>query len=158
LASRAQTSALSPAGRIILGQAYLQAEDYDNARQQFAAAVAAAPRLANAHYGLANALTGLGQTELALKHREAYAQLKQEEYAALDHRRGAGREIEKVDPAEVRGVVAEFCLRAGKRYAHHGRLKEAETHWLQALRLDPRNPVPRELLESLAAGRRPAAP
>lgn len=153
LETRAQSGALAAPGRVVLGQAYLQAEDFAGARREFAAAVAAAPRLATAHYGLAEALTQLGQTAQAQTHREEYARLKQQDLAAWDRIRGAGRGLEKVNPAEVRGVVTAFCLQAGSLYAAHARLSDAERQWQRALALEPANREARRLLESLPPGR-----
>jgi tetratricopeptide (TPR) repeat protein len=153
LESRAQGTGLSPSGLLMLGQAYLQAEDYAQAQRAFAAALAAEPRLANAHYGLAKALTAVGQTEQAQKHHEEYARWKQQDLAVWDRLRGAGRGLEKANPAEVRGVLGGFSLRAGKIYAARGRFPEAEACWRRAVELEPQNPEPRQLLESLPADR-----
>lgn len=152
LESRAQVSALSTAGSLTLGQAYLQAEDYENARRQFEAVLAAAPSLANAHYGLATALAELGQAAQAQHHRAAYTRLKQQDLAAWDRLRGSGRQVDKASPAEVRGLLAGFCLAAGKLYALHGEWQQAATHWRQALTLDSQNPEPRQLLATLPSG------
>lgn len=152
LEGRARLHALAAPGRVVLGQAYLQAEDYASAQREFAAALVAAPRLASAHYGLAEALTQLGQTAEAQSHREEYARLKQQDLAAWDRVRGAGRGMEKVNPAEVRGLVSAFCLRAGRVYAAHGRRADAEQHWQRALSLEPANRAARQLLESLRSG------
>ena len=50
LEARGRVGTLSPPGLLVLGQACLQAEDYENARRHLAAALAANPRLTNAHY------------------------------------------------------------------------------------------------------------
>jgi tetratricopeptide (TPR) repeat protein len=152
LETRSQASVLAAPGRVVLGQAYLQAEDYPSAQREFAAALVAAPRLAAAHYGLAEALAQLGRTAEAQMHREQYARLKQQDLAAWDRMRGAGRGIEKVNPAEVRGVVSAFCLRAGSLYAAHRRLADAAHYWQRALVLDPANREAQRSLESLPSG------
>ena len=144
---------MSPPGLLVLGQAYLQAEDYEKARLHLETALAGNPRLTNAHYALAAALAGLGQAEQAQKHREEYARLKQQDLALFDELRGAGREVERVKPGEVGTVVSGLALRAGKIYAARGKLPKAETLWLTAVRLNPRDPEPQRLLESLRSGR-----
>jgi tetratricopeptide (TPR) repeat protein len=127
LDSRTQASALSAPGRVVLGRACLQAESYARARREFEAAIAVQPQLASAHYGLAEALTGLGETDAAQQHRDEYARLKQADLAAWDRQRGTGRGLEKVNPAEVRGLIAGFYFRAGEVYMAHGKLPPAET-------------------------------
>jgi len=152
LGTSARAGALAAPGRVVLGQAYLQAEDYASAQREFTAAVAAAPRLAAAHYGLAEALAQQGQTAEAQDHRDEYARLKQQDLAAWDRMRGAGRGLEKVDPAEVRGLVSDFRLRAGSLYAARGRPFEATDQGERALRSESADGEAGRLLKSLPAG------
>jgi len=145
----ARISPLSANGLMVLGQAYLQRKDYAKAKEKFEAALAAEPRLAGAHYGLATALGHLGQPEEAQKHREEYAKRSREQLAIWDRIHGAGRKSEKVDPAQVRGLVAGFCVRVGRVYALRGRADRAEECWLRALAVQPQSPEARQHLEAL---------
>jgi len=149
LRDRAKANTLSPHGLLVLGQAYLQAKDYEKAKRQFEAALAIEPRFAHAHYGLARALARLGDSEKAQHHRQEYARLKNQDLVVMDRMRGERREVEKVDPARVRGLVSGFFLNAGKIYATYGSWDQAEKHWLQAIGINPEFPEPRQLLHSL---------
>jgi tetratricopeptide (TPR) repeat protein len=149
LENATRISPLSANGLLVLGQAWLQLKDYAKAKERFEAALAAEPRLAGAHYGLATALSHLGQSEAAQKHREEYAKRSREDLAIWDRAHGAGRKSEKVDPAQVRGIVAGFCVGVGRVYALCGRADRAETCWLRALAIQPQSREAREHLESL---------
>jgi tetratricopeptide (TPR) repeat protein len=150
LLEKAGPQRLSPAGLVVLGQAYLETGDYQRARQRFESALAKAPDLGNAHYGLATALAGLGKTEEAEEQRRQYARRKQRDLAAYDRARKAELTKDRADPAEVRRLVAGFCVDAGQIYAQNGRPEQTEAHWLKAAAYDPEDPRPRELLRALA--------
>jgi tetratricopeptide (TPR) repeat protein len=149
LEDASKKSTLSPAGSYVLGQAYMKAKEYEKAREQFAAALAADPGFANAHYGMAMTLARLGKEGEAAKHRAEFAKLKKSDLAGRDRADGAGHSKEKADPAETRRLVSGYCLGAGKIYAVHNRLDEAERLWRVAVILNPQNPEPRAILEVL---------
>ncbi len=140
---------LSANGLMVRAQAYLQRKDYEKAKEQFEAALAAEPRLAGAHYGLATALGHLGQPEEAQTHREEYAKRSREELAIWDRMHGAGRKTEKVDPAQVRALVAGFYVGVGRVYALRGRADRAEQCWLRAVAIHPQGHEARQHLEAL---------
>jgi len=137
---------LPPFGLFLLGNGYLELKEYKAAKEQFTAALALDPHSANVHYGLARAFAQLGQPEKAGEHRAEYATLKSQELAQTERSRP---ELRKRDWADVRPVARECYLNAGKIYAVHGDLDAAEKLWLKAVALEPRNPVPRKLLEVL---------
>jgi len=62
---------------------------------------------------------------------------------------GAGRKSEKVDPAQVRALVAGFCVGVGRVYALCGRADRAEQYWLRALAVEPQSRDARRHLEAL---------
>lgn len=128
---------LSPAGLVTLGQAWLQRKEFVKAREQFESALAAEPQLASAHYGLATALARLGELEQAEEHRRLYARWKQQDLARWDQLHGAGRKSEKVDPAQIRSLVAGFFLDAARLWQRHGRTTEADVLAERALAVDP---------------------
>jgi tetratricopeptide (TPR) repeat protein len=142
-------AALPPFGLFLLAHARLECGEYERARQQFEAVLAANPQSANAHFGLATVYTRLGQTDQARQHRERYAQLRSDELADSARLRP---EMRKADWADPIPVLRESYLNAGKVCAAEARLVDAEKFWLRAAELDPRSPRPRQLLELLYAG------
>jgi len=162
LEQAAKTQGLSAPGLVVLGQAHLELGNHAQAQARFEQALAADPRSTAARYGLANALMGLGKTEEAQKHRQTYAQQKQQDLAAYDRLRKIEVRTDRADPAQVRRLLAGFCLAVGKVYALAGRLDQAEIHWGKAAALDPQDPQPRQLLDALhrhqAPGGEPAPP
>jgi len=98
----------------------------------------------------------LGQPETSRKHREEYAKLKTQDLAETGHLRAS---LRHVDFANVRPLAGKCYLNAGKVYALHGKIQEAEQHWIRAVALDPQNPEPRTLLAVLYSeqGRREEA-
>ncbi len=146
LEKAAEAGPLPLFGLFLLGNGYLELEEHEKAKQQFEAALAVDPHSASVHYGLVRAFAGLGQAEKAQKHREEYARLKSQELTQTARSRS---ELRKRDWADVRPLARECYLNAGKIYAVHGVVEEAERLWLRAAALDPENPRPRTLLESL---------
>lgn len=146
LEEAAQKGPLPTFGLFLLGNGYLELKEYGKAREQFEAALAIDPQSASVHYGLARAFAGLGQTEKAQRHRGEYAKLKGQELAQTARARP---ELRKLDWADVRPIARECYLNAGKIYAVHGGVEEAEKLWLRAVALDPESPRPRRLLEVL---------
>jgi tetratricopeptide (TPR) repeat protein len=146
----AEQNPLPAFGLFLLAHAYLESGEYEQARQQFAAVLAANPQSANAHFGLATVCTRLGQAEAARQHREQYAKLRKGELAESARLRP---EMRKADWADPIPVVRESYLNAGKVCLAAGRLDEAERHWLRAAELDPQSTRPRQLLDLLNAGR-----
>ena len=112
--------------------------EFDKARQQFEAVLAADPNAINAHFGLATVYTRLGQPEQARTHREQYAKLRQAELAESARLRPSMRKADWADPIPV---VRESYLNAGKVYVTHGRADDAERSWLRAAELDPPTPT-----------------
>lgn len=149
LQAAGQSAPLPPWAQLMLGQAYLQSQDYQQAVRHYEALLANQPDLSNAHYGLAQALMRLGRPQEAQQHREAYVRWKEKDLEAFDLMTKVGRREEKIDPAEVRGLVTGFYIAAGRVYLAQEHRAEAERHWLRALALDPSRPEPRQFLEQL---------
>jgi Tfp pilus assembly protein PilF len=152
----AEHQPLTPFGRFLLAQAYLQTDEFAKAQTHFEAVLAADPKAINAHYGLATVYARLGQVTAAQRHKDIYAQLRQGELAESARLRP---EMRKADWADPRPVVRECYLNAGKLYLTSNQPEEAEQHWLRAAEIDPQDVRPRQLLAALyqALGRREAA-
>ncbi len=131
---------------VVLGQAYLQLKQYDKAKRELLEAVAIDPRLATAHFALAQAMLRLGDDPGAQKHREEYAKLKSAEIATSDLRRV---DRLKSDLVETRPLAARFLAWTAEIYASHARADEAEQLWGASLAVDPKNAEARKRLERL---------
>jgi len=146
LETAARDKPLEPFGVFLLAHAYLQAKQYEKAKEQFEAGLALDPQSANVHFGLATVYARLGDAEKARLHREQYTKLRKEELSLSAQMRAQMRQKDWADP---RPVARECYLNAGRICATHGLPEEAEKHWLRAAVIDPESPEPRKLLEAL---------
>jgi Tfp pilus assembly protein PilF len=144
LEKTAKIKALPVRGTLLLGHGYMQLQENQKAKEHFEVALAVDPNLASAHYGMATVLARLGDSQQALKHRQLYAKLKTQDLAEVDRRHGVERDT---DMGDLRPVVAEIYVNAGKVFASHGKPAQAQAHWRKAAAMDPQNPDPRKLLE-----------
>ncbi len=121
-------------GFFLLGQAYLQLEQYEKARDNLEAAVQKYPRYGDAYYRLANVYTSLGQQDKAKqciqKSRELKAEQRRDE-------RAQKKQYDDLDA--VRGHIAEIYARAAGIYFVNHRHPEAERLWRRAAALSPTN-------------------
>jgi tetratricopeptide (TPR) repeat protein len=142
---------------LLLGQAYLQAKEYQKARDQFERVLSIDPQRKEAHYMLAKVFARLGDADLAAKHRREFARLEQETSAAMEEDRVTTR---NQDFHEDRPLMATFWLYAGMIHAKYGGLDEAERYCLSAATLNPQDRDIQKFLETLRASqrRRPAYP
>lgn len=141
-----KTQPASARAAVALGQAYLQLQEYEKAKQELLAAVGLEPRSATAHFALAQALARLGDEPHARKHREKYAELKAAEMAVSDRRRV---DRLKTDMADLCPLAARFLAWTGEIYAAHGRVDKAEQLWVTSLAIDPASAEARRLLSRL---------
>jgi tetratricopeptide (TPR) repeat protein len=133
---------------VTLGQAYLQLKEYEKAKKELLVAVATAPRLARAHFALAQAFARLGDEPNARKHREEYARLKAAN--AADERDVRAVRL-KTGLVEVHRQSARFLTWTAEVYESHGRVEKAEQLWITSLAVDPANAETRRDLEMLYA-------
>jgi tetratricopeptide (TPR) repeat protein len=143
LEQAAEDGALSLDSLFLLGHAYLQLGQYQKARDRFNAALVIDPESSKVHFGLATVYARLGEPEESRKHREEYAKLKSQSLEETTRLRAS---LRGADFADVRPLAGKCYVNAGKIYALHGNVLEAEKHWLRAAAVDPSNPEPRALL------------
>lgn len=138
----------------MLGQAHMQQRQYEKAAECYQKTVEMCPLASEPCYGLASACAKLGQANKAQQYMKKFQALRdEEERRGMDLRRGAD------DCSTPRVVLAEAHNEAGRLYAVHRRMEEAEPHWRRAASLDPRNTPSREALVDLCRlrGELPAA-
>lgn len=119
-------------GYFVLGQAYLQIQQLEKARDNFEAAVRKYPDYAEAHYRLSTLYQRLGQPEEAKEHLKKSRELKAQ-------RRVEEKEQKKRydDLGTVSTRVAETYAAAGRIYFANGKRREAEELWRRAAALAP---------------------
>lgn len=120
----------------LLGQAYLQHKDYENAKKHYEAAVELDPSYVNAYYGLFTACSRLKQQAKAREHMAVFKKLKAEEMNALKARDKAYDDL-----VTMQKTVAENQITAARIYRAHGQPDRAEELLKKAITLDPDNPV-----------------
>lgn len=130
----------------LLGHAYLQVGQYQKAKDQLKAALLIDPGSSKVHFGLATVYARLGEAEESRKHREDYAKLKSQE---LDETTRLRASLRGLDLGDVRPLAVRCYLNAGKIYAAHGDVLQAEKYWLRAAAVDPQHPEPRAWLAVL---------
>ena len=129
---------------LLLGQAHFQQNEYGKAAANYQKAVKCSPQASRPNYGLACAWARLGAADKAREYTQKFQALRhQEEQTGMALRRAAD------DRSTPRTILAEAHTEAGRLYAVHQRLKEAQEHWRRAASLDPRNAPCRESLADL---------
>jgi tetratricopeptide (TPR) repeat protein len=135
----------SPTAWLQAGLALEEQERFAEAVEAYRRALAAEPRLPEAHFNLANALRALDRLEVAREHlllaldqdpdlAAAWYNLAdvQEELGEIEPAIDSLRQALRIDPlyADARYNLALFCEEAG-------RADEARGHWRAYLKLDP---------------------
>jgi tetratricopeptide (TPR) repeat protein len=120
----------------LLGQAYLQQKDYQNAKEHYEAAIELDEDYVSAYYGLFTACSRLNQQAKAREYMAVFKKLKAEEMSALKARDKAYDDL-----VTMRQTVAENQITAARIYRAQGRSDRAEELLEKATRLDPDNPV-----------------
>jgi tetratricopeptide (TPR) repeat protein len=118
----------------LLGQAYLQQKDYENAKKHYQTAIELDQNYVNAYYGLFMACTRLKQQAEAREYMAVFRKLKAEERKDLKDRKVAFD-----DAIEMQKGVAKTCVHAGKMYRDRGELQKALELLERAAALDPKN-------------------
>jgi len=137
-------SSRSLPARVALGQAYLQARDYGNARDAYRTALEMHGELPRAQFGLATALTRLGRRDESRRAMERYREL---EARKIERRRDLRSRFD-----DLEAMCADFAVRftyAGRVCLAHGDLAQTEQLWRRAATLDPAGVPCRVQLASL---------
>ena len=135
----------------LLGQAYLQAQDFETAKIHFDRAANIDPHFSDAQYGLAVVSGRLGKSEEAARCMARFNELRTEE------RRIRAADKRQYDDAEAtRWEVAKKYTDVGALFFSEGLAPEAEIIWQRAARLAPKDTNCRQALAWLyrQAGRR----
>jgi Flp pilus assembly protein TadD len=133
-----------PAIFVLLGQLYLQRQEYRSAKAQFEKALMLNFHSAPAHLGLATACARLGDAAGAARHRAEFERLNRQE----DQAARAGLETMS-DENVVPPCVAQIMVIAGNVYFAHGQSERAEKRLLRAAELDPANTACRQMLAEI---------
>jgi len=125
----------------LLGQAYFQLKDYEQAKKNYQRVMEIQPDHKNACYGLAMVCAKLGEVDRARQYRQRFQQIKANDLQALiDETRAYD------DLAAARRRLAEAHTLAGQAFFKHGAASQAVEHWQRAAALDGENAACRVLL------------
>lgn len=128
----------------LLGQAYLQQKDYENAKKHYQIAIELDQNYVNAYYGLFTACTRLKQQAKAREYMAVFKKLKAEEMKFQKARDGAYN-----DMVTMRQTVAENHIKAAQIYRAQGQSDRAEELLEKAIKLDPGNVKYKQFYQSI---------
>lgn len=121
-------------GLVLLGQIYLDLNEYDKARSAFQKAVEIDPQSREAQFGLAAAWARLGDAEKSRQAMTAFQGL------AAGRRAESSQRVKDLnDPTKAREIATLVHGEAAKVYLAHGNLSKAEEAWRKTAALDPKN-------------------
>lgn len=120
------------ARQMLLGQAYLELQKYEQAKECFTSVLAAAPKYPDAWYALGNACTRLGDADQAKYCREQFDRFKTASKSAYTDPGGVRRDLDS-----MRALVATVHQSAGREHLRQGDTAEAERYWRRAAELSP---------------------
>lgn len=118
--------------RVNLGHAYLQAREYEKARDAYLAALEIHGELPRAQFGLATALARMGRRD---ESRRAMARYRELEAKKIELRTDLRSRFD-----DLEAMCTDFAVRftyAGRVCLAHGDLAQAEQLWRRAATLDP---------------------
>jgi len=118
----------------LLGDIYLEQQDYGKARAAYEKTVALQPDLARPYYGLATACARLGLAEQSARHRQTFMTL---EAQAREQAKGERVGFRPLDV--TRRSVAHTHADIARVYNAQQRSGPAQLLWQRALQLDPQN-------------------
>lgn len=133
-------------GFFLLGSAFLELKQPEQARDQLESAIASFPDYAEAYYLLSRTYRELGDEQRATEHLETYRKLTTPEQLSRREEEGeaAAGDLEHT----CRGAATHFTD-AGRMFMLNDRPAEAEIYWRRAARLDPQNVACRQSLAFL---------
>jgi Flp pilus assembly protein TadD len=129
-----------------LGQAHLQAGDFELAKESFGRAIGLLPDHTQAYFGLFTACQRLGQTEEAGRYREQFLKLEATDRKDLTDR--SAREDTLTGLPMVRETVARTLFGAAQIYRVHAEPGKAAKLMRKSAALDADHPVYRSALEA----------
>jgi len=129
-------SSLPSFSYFLLGQEYLQLNEYEKARESYEQAIAFQPTLTNAYYGLFTVCMRLKLRDEAKEYLATFKKLKAEDMKVLKDRNDAFNDL-----IYMRRGAAETFMRAGRIYQARGDSARAEQLLGRAVALDPQNAV-----------------
>lgn len=129
---------------LLLGQIYLELQQYERARENLELAVRFNPEDARAQHGLSIACARLGDSEQAAACRRKARQLTEAREEPRSNVQGVQRDLDLVSQK-----VARILDAVAATYAQFGDLLEAERQWHRAGVIDPDNATSRQALASL---------
>jgi len=129
---------------VLLGQAYLQWKQFEDARTYYEAALRLEPDLSRAHFGLATALTRLGQPEAADEHFRKFKELRAKESKPME-----GMTPQTLDFEWTCANFSVAYTMGGQIYRDAGQVDAAERMWRTAAVLNPKNLLCRKFLAAL---------
>ena len=150
LAALEKAVELSPQSAVdhhLLGQAYQQLRQYEQAKRSYVTALHINPNYTEACYGLATVSARLGQKDEAAKYRAKFKEMKARDWEGLPDKRDYVLHHKFV--VRSRHRASNVHTNAGVLYYEHGRRQTAEQHWRRAATLDPTNTGCREELMTL---------
>jgi tetratricopeptide (TPR) repeat protein len=122
----------SPESNFLLGQAFLQQQDYENAKIYYEKAIELQPDNLNAYYGLSTTYTRLKQPDKAAEYMAVFKKLR----AQVRQERNYGHSPLD-DLSRTRKSFAELSMGAARLYEVKGQLTKAEELLKQAVAADP---------------------
>ena len=140
-----KASSLSAEGHRLLGEAYQNLKEYEQAKASYQTAVKLKPDLSEAHYGLSKIHRQLGDFAMATECFERFSALKKE---SDEQARTARANYDTL--SITKRSVAQTHTDVGRVYMTQHRHREAEGLWLRAAALDASNALCRLQLAVLA--------
>ena len=114
------------------GQAHLQNENYEQARQCYEKSVTIAPEFRKSYHPLAIACRKLGDTESADRYFQMFASLKESQLSDLRETR-----LKHSDLTTQQDRVASLDFAIGKLWEQQADLAKSEMYWLRARAVSP---------------------
>ena len=130
--------------RLLLGRLLLDHNHVQDAVAHLGKACALAPDSANVFYAFSQAQARAGNRETARETLKTFQELKRKERVVLDAE-NATRDNDK----GMRALASRFHTDVAAWLLHQQRGAQAETHLLQAMRIDPKEPLSYEGLATL---------
>ncbi|MFV1964838.1 MAG: tetratricopeptide repeat protein [Pirellulaceae bacterium] len=121
---------------LTLGQAYLQLNELEKAKETYEYLIRADPAEARAYYGLARVCAKLGQTRESQQYLETFRSL-----AAVNHEALVQEKRAYVDSSMLRELLATTLVESARVYRGRGSTARAEAMWRAAADLQPENPA-----------------
>lgn len=139
----------------LLGQAHMQARDYDRASERFQEVIKAQPDHTQAYFGLFTACQRSGRSEEAEKYQKKFMRLEAADRKDLSDRSGEESTLSGV--STVRQTVSRTLFGAAQIYQGQGQMAKAGDLFQRAVSLDRDNFIFHSSLEASYIRRNEAA-